>query len=221
LTAPYNPQQNGVVERKKRTICEAAKAMMFDQDLPNFLWEEATSTAVYIQNRCPHAILKDKTPEEVFSGIKPKVGHLRIFGFYVYIHVPKEKRTKMEPSGKKGVFLGYRENSKAYGIYVPGQRKIEVRRDVTFHEEAAFKKSRELQQDSEAVHPASPYFENEESDDQREEPHEGPSDEPLEPAEELGRTLKEPPAKRKPGWLKETVQEAKKLAAPQRNFQGK
>jgi hypothetical protein len=89
--------------------------------------------------------LKDKTPEEVFSGIKPEVGHLRIFGCHVYIHVPKEKRTKMEPSSKKGVFVGYSENSKAYRIYVPGQRQIEVSRDVTFHEEAAFNKSIELQ----------------------------------------------------------------------------
>jgi hypothetical protein len=88
--------------------------------LPNYLWEEATSTIVYIQNRCPHAILKDKTLEEVLSGIKPEMGHLMIFGCPVYIHVPKEKRTKMEPSGKKGVFLGYSENSKAYRIYVPG-----------------------------------------------------------------------------------------------------
>jgi hypothetical protein len=93
-------------------------------------------------------VLKDKTLEEVFSGIKPEVGHLRIFGCPVYIHVPKEKRTKMEPSGKKGVFVGYSENSKAYRIYVPGQRQIEVSRDVAFHEEATFKKSIELQQES-------------------------------------------------------------------------
>jgi hypothetical protein len=64
----YNPQKNGVVERKNRTICEVAKEMMFDQDLPNSLWAEATSTAVYIQNKCPHAILKDKTPEESSQG---------------------------------------------------------------------------------------------------------------------------------------------------------
>ena len=57
----------------------------------------------------------------------------------------------MEPLGKKGVFVGYSENSKAYRIYVPGQRQIDVSRDVTFDEEAAFKKSRELQQESEAV----------------------------------------------------------------------
>jgi hypothetical protein len=92
---PYNPQQNGVVQRKNGTIFEVAKAMVFDQDLPNSLWAEATSTSVYIQNKCPHAILKDKTPEEVLSGIKPEVGHLRIFGCPVYIHVPKEKRTKI------------------------------------------------------------------------------------------------------------------------------
>jgi hypothetical protein len=46
LTMPYNPQQNGVAERKNRTICEAVKAMMFDQDLPNSLWAEATSTVI-------------------------------------------------------------------------------------------------------------------------------------------------------------------------------
>jgi hypothetical protein len=121
--------------------------------------------------------------------------------FNVYL----EKRTKMETSSNKGVFVGYSENSKVYRIYVLGQRKIEVSKDVTFHEEAAFKKSRELLQESEVVKPTSPSFENEESDDQREEPHEGPSDEPLEPAEELERTLEEPPAKRKPRWLKEIV----------------
>ena len=159
--------------------------MMFDQDLPNSLWEEATYIAAYIQNMCPHDILKDKTPEEVFSGIKPEVGNLRIFRCHVYIHVPKEKRTNMEPSGKKGVFVGYNDNSKDYKIYVPGQRKIEVRRDVTFHEEASFKKSRELQQDSEAVQLASPSSKNEESDDYQEEPHKGTINETLEPTEVL------------------------------------
>jgi hypothetical protein len=162
--------------------------------------------------------LKDKTPEEVFSGIKPEVGHLRIFGCPVYIHVPKEKRTKMEPSGKKGVFVGYSENSKAYRIYVPGQRQIEVSRDVTFHEEVTFKKSRELQQESEAVQPAPPSSENEESDDQREEPREWPSNDPLEPIEVLERTLEEPPAKRKPRQIKEIVQEAERIAAPNGTF---
>jgi hypothetical protein len=91
--------------------------------------------------------------EEAFTSEKPEVGHLRIFGCLFYIHVPKDKRTKMEPSGKKGIFVGYNETSKAYRIYVPGERHIEVSKDVSFHEEVAFKCSKELQRDTEMEEP--------------------------------------------------------------------
>ena len=89
-----NPQQNGVIERKNRTIMDVARAMLHDQDLPMHLWEEAARIAVYVQNRTPHRVLENKTPKEVFSSKKPKVNHLRIFACRVYIHIPKEKRTK-------------------------------------------------------------------------------------------------------------------------------
>ena len=79
---------------------------------------------------------------------KPVVGHLRIFGCLVHIHVRKEKRFKLEPFGKKGIFVGYNETSKAYRIYVPGQRFIEASRDVTFHEEVVFRCSRETSIDA-------------------------------------------------------------------------
>jgi hypothetical protein len=141
LIVPHNPQQNGVAERKNKTIEESIKAMMNDQNLSMFLWGEATMTVVYVQNRSPHRILKNMTPEEAFSGKKPSVEHLRIFGCPVYIHVPKDKRKKLEPSGKRGIFVGYSESSKAYRIYVPSQQKIEISRDVTFDERIAFKKS--------------------------------------------------------------------------------
>jgi hypothetical protein len=65
----------------------------------------------------------------------------------VYIHVPKEKRTKLEPSGKKGTFVGYSETSKAYRLYIPRQRQIEISWDVTFDEDEAFIKSRESHMD--------------------------------------------------------------------------
>ena len=79
LTVPYNPQQNGVVERKNRTICEATKAMLHDHDLSTQFWAKVTSTTVYIQNKSLHAVLDEKTPKEVFTGEKPDISHLRIF----------------------------------------------------------------------------------------------------------------------------------------------
>jgi transposase InsO family protein len=119
LTVPHNPQQNGVAERKNRSIEETVKALMNDQGLSMYLWGEATMTTIYVQNKSPHRILKDMTLEEAFSGKKPNVEHLRIFGCPVYIHIPKDKRNKLEPSGKKGIFVGYSESSKAYRIYIP------------------------------------------------------------------------------------------------------
>jgi hypothetical protein len=96
-------------------------------------------TAVYIQNKSPHKTLRNMMPEEAFTEVKPEVGHFRIFGRLVYIHVPKEKMIKLDPSGRKGTFVGYNEFSKAYRIYILGQRQIEVSRDVTFEEEVFFK----------------------------------------------------------------------------------
>jgi hypothetical protein len=112
--------------------------MIHDQDLPMTLWAEATNTVIFVQNRSPHQILANKTPKEAFTGMRPEVSHLRIFGCPVYIHVPKDKRTKLEASGKKGIFVGYSETSKAYRVYIPGQSQIEVTKDVTFDEEIAF-----------------------------------------------------------------------------------
>ena len=89
LIVTYNPQQNGVAERKNITICEATRTMMCDRDLPASLWAEGSSTTVYVQNRCHRAILDQKTLKEVFTSEKLDVGHLRIFSCLVYIHVLK------------------------------------------------------------------------------------------------------------------------------------
>ena len=102
---------------------EAAKAMLHDQDFPMHIWAEAARTAVYVRKRIPHRVLENNTPKEVFSDKKPKVSHLRIFDCLVYIHIPKEKRTKLDPSGKKGIFVGYSKSSKAYRIYFLGFTK--------------------------------------------------------------------------------------------------
>jgi transposase InsO family protein len=141
LTTPYNPQKNGVAEQKNRTILEVVKTMIHDQDLPMCLWEEVAMAVVYVQNRLSHSALGLKTLEEMFTKKKPKVSHLKIFGCPVFIHIPKEKRNKLDPSGKKRIFVGYCEVSKAFRIYISGQHHIEISRDVTFYEDAVLKKS--------------------------------------------------------------------------------
>jgi hypothetical protein len=73
----------------------------------------------------------------MFSRKKPEVSHLQIFGCPVFVHIPKEKRTKLDPSGKKRIFVGYFEVSK-----VPGYHHIEISRDVNFDEDTTLKKSR-------------------------------------------------------------------------------
>jgi transposase InsO family protein len=112
LKVSYNPQQNGVVERKNRSIIGSARAMIHDQDIPMFLWEEACNMTIYVHNKSPHRILGDKTLKEAFTGVKPEIGHLRIFGCPVYIHVPMEKRMKLEPSGEKGHICGVQQDLK-------------------------------------------------------------------------------------------------------------
>jgi hypothetical protein len=79
-----------------------------------FMWAKESMNEVYVQNKSPHKTLRNMTPEEAFTGVKREVGHFRIFGCPVYIHVPKEKRIKLDPLGRKGTFVGYSESSKAY-----------------------------------------------------------------------------------------------------------
>ena len=83
----------------------------------------------------------------MFSGENPKVSHLKICGCIIYLHVPKEKRSKLDPSRKKGIFVGYSDHSKDYKIYIPGFHHIEINRDVTFDEDAYFSKSKKAHAD--------------------------------------------------------------------------
>ena len=121
----------------------ADKAMLFDQGLPLFLWVEAYRTAVYIQNRCPHAALGRKTLEEVFTGTRPDVSHIRIFGSVCYCHVHADNK-KLDPSREKGLLVGYSETSKAYRVYIPARKRIIVSRDVQFDEDRALQRSMDL-----------------------------------------------------------------------------
>jgi hypothetical protein len=191
--------------------------MIHDQGLPMHLWAKASSTVVYVQNKSPHKILGNKTLEEVFTGKKSKVRHLRIFGCPVFIHVPKEKRTKLEPARKNGTFVGYSQTSKTYKIYNLGKRQIEINRDVTFDKDEAFRRFRESHIDEDQIEQEAPKdvvmvdstpeetipeVQNDMVESER----------PVDLPEEIVATRK------RPAWLWNTLQEVEGHAAPKGSF---
>ncbi|KAK4401017.1 Retrovirus-related Pol polyprotein from transposon TNT 1-94 [Sesamum angolense] len=135
-TVSYNPQQNGVSERKNRTVMEMARSMLQEKHLPKAFWAEAVYTAVYLLNRCPTKAVQNMTPIEAWSGKKLSAKRLRVFGSICYVHIPTEKRHKLEEKTEKGIFLGYSTQSKGYRIYNLKTKKLIISRDVEFDEDA-------------------------------------------------------------------------------------
>ena len=106
---PYTPQQNGVVERKNRSLKEMATCMMEAKNLPPNFWAEAINCASYIQNRVPHKQLYGMTPFEAWSGKNPDVTHFRIFGSKAWARIPIKKRKDLQPQIKECLFVVYYE----------------------------------------------------------------------------------------------------------------
>ncbi|GAU49327.1 hypothetical protein TSUD_136420 [Trifolium subterraneum] len=135
LMVPRSPQQNGVAERKNRTILEMARSMLKSKRLPKKLWAEAVACAVYLSNRSPTRSVLGKTSQEAWSGRKPGISHLRVFGSIAHAHVPDEKRSKLDHKSEKYIFIGYDGNSKGYKLYNPDTGKTIISRNVVFIEE--------------------------------------------------------------------------------------
>lgn len=135
LTAAYTPQQNGVAERKNRTIMNMVRCMLTDLEVPKRFWPEAARWTTHVLNRSPTSVVKEKTPEEMWSGIKPKVDYFRVFGCLAHVHVPDQKRKKLDDKSFPCVLLGVSDESKAYRLFDPATKKIVTSRDVSFEED--------------------------------------------------------------------------------------
>ena len=131
-TVPYTPEQNGCVEREMRTIMESARTMIYARQMDLKFWAEAANTAVFVLNRTGSSSISMKTPFELWVGKEPRFDHMQPFGCTVYVHVPKEKRRKLDSKAVKCVFVGYDENIKGFRVWNPMANKIQVARDVRF-----------------------------------------------------------------------------------------
>jgi hypothetical protein len=120
----HTPEQNGVAQRKSRSIVEAAWAMLEEKSLPKFYWAEAVRTAVYIQNRIGDKV----SAHERYFRTKPDLRHLQVFGSIAYLHIPKEKRKKLDAKAEKCILLGYSDEQKGYKCYNPWTKQAFVSR---------------------------------------------------------------------------------------------
>ena len=135
LTMPGSPQQNGKAERFNRTIMDKAMTMLHTAGLPNGFWEHSVSTAVHIYNRSPSRVLKWRTPHETWNtGHVPDVSYFRVFGCKGYMHVPADKRRKLDAKAIEVTLVGYEPGSKGYRLWDKHTRSVKLSRDVTFDE---------------------------------------------------------------------------------------
>nr|GEV90798.1 retrovirus-related Pol polyprotein from transposon TNT 1-94 [Tanacetum cinerariifolium] len=128
------PEQNGVVERRNRTLIEAARTMLSAAKVPLFLWAEAIATACFTQNRSLVIPRHEKTPYHIINDKKPSVKFFHIFGSVCYIVRDGENLDKMKEKGDECIFVGYSNQSRAYRVFNKGTRVIMESIHVNFDE---------------------------------------------------------------------------------------
>nr|GEZ41596.1 hypothetical protein [Tanacetum cinerariifolium] len=137
LSSVRTPQQNGVVERRNRTLVEAARTMLMFSRAPLFLWAEAIATMCFTQN---HSIIHchfNKTPYKLINGRKPDISFLHVFGALCYLKNNREDIGKLGAKGDIGFFIGYSADSCAYRLYNRRTKKIMETTNVSFDELSA------------------------------------------------------------------------------------
>ncbi|MCO5574001.1 hypothetical protein L7F22_027779 [Adiantum nelumboides] len=136
FSIPHTPQQNGIAERKNRTLLNATRSMLTVCGRPHSYWEEAISIACYLQNRTFTTALPNQTPYCRWFGHKPDLSHTRIFGCDAYTVSSDPHRGKLDHKAISTIFVGYGERfgHKAYRLYDPIGRRFPFRRSVIFDE---------------------------------------------------------------------------------------
>ncbi|KAK1613544.1 hypothetical protein QYE76_019061 [Lolium multiflorum] len=134
-SSPYTPQQNGVAERKNRTLIEAARTMMMEYNSKYNFWAEAISTACHATNRLYFRKGLEKTPYEILTGNKPNVSYFKVFGCKCYVLVKDTRLSKFDSRAQEGIFVGYATDSHAYRVFNKSNGRVVESCDVTFDED--------------------------------------------------------------------------------------
>jgi hypothetical protein len=134
FSSPYTPQQNGVLERKNRTLLDMARTMLDEYKTPDQFWAKAINTAGYSINRLYLHRILNKTSYELLTGKKPNVSYFRVFGSKCFIIIKRGRKSKFAPKVVEGFLLGYDSNIRAYRVFNKSTRLVEVYCDIVFDE---------------------------------------------------------------------------------------
>lgn len=134
FTQSHTPHQNGVAERKNRSLMEKARSMAFASQIPTHLWPEAVSTANYLINRTATRANSGDTPYGKLTGITPSLSHLRVFGCRTFVLNTNSHKKKWTQKSRECIFLGYDQNSRGFRNYHRPTRKVIISKDVVFDE---------------------------------------------------------------------------------------
>ncbi|GBN66164.1 Copia protein [Araneus ventricosus] len=134
LNSQKSPEQNGIAERKNRTLLDISRCSLIQSKLPLSFWAEAIANATYTKNRLPSKSLQGKSPYELWHFKDPNIGYFKTFVCEALVWNIKKNREKFEPRALKGIFLGYSDNSKAYRIWLTEAKWVETSRCVKFLE---------------------------------------------------------------------------------------
>nr|GEU75291.1 retrovirus-related Pol polyprotein from transposon TNT 1-94 [Tanacetum cinerariifolium] len=129
-----SPQQNGVIERRNRTLIEAARTMLIYAQALLFLWAEAVATACFTQNRSIIRLRHEKTPYELLHNKLPDLSFFHVFGTLCYPTNDSKNLGKLQPKADIGIFIGYAPTKKAFQIYNKRTRRIVETIHVDFDE---------------------------------------------------------------------------------------
>jgi len=124
LTTSYTPHQNGVAEHKNRTVMNMVRWMLSAKRVPKVFWAEAAKWTFYLLNRCPTHAVKNITPQEAWSGVKPSVQHFRVWGCIAHVHIPEVKRGKLDDKSFPCIMLGVSDELKGYVCLIIRQRGL-------------------------------------------------------------------------------------------------
>ncbi|GJW35817.1 retrotransposon protein, putative, ty1-copia subclass [Tanacetum coccineum] len=133
-TPSYTPQNNGVSERRNRTLLDMVRSIMSQTTLPKSFWDYALETATRILNMVPTKKVAKK-PYEVWHGQAPKLSYLKVWGCEALVKRDTlTKPDKLDPTAFRCIFVGYPKETIGYSFYNPSENKVFVARNAEFFE---------------------------------------------------------------------------------------